>query len=426
MERLSPVDAAWYRMDSARSPADIVGLLVLDGEVDEARLRERIETRLRLHPRFHQRVLEPPLKLAAPRWLNEREATLDHHFSKRRLPAPGGQPELIALVTELMNEPLDFQHSPWRVCLIEGCAEGSAVFARLHHCMGDGFALVQILLSFADETPSARTPAVVHPRLPQRLRAHAAELRQLTRRAPRTLRDLARLLLLSFDPPTRFRGRLSGERRIAWSGPIPLARVRALAHAQRCTINDLLLATLTGALRTYLDESGERPQTFRAIVPVNLRAGGDTAIDRRGNWFGLVFLALPIAEPERHGRLSALKHASDALKHSEQPLASIVVLSVLGRAPAVIERFAKRLFARKGTLVASNVAGPREALAILGRRVRELYFFVPHPSELACGVSILSYAGVIRVGVRSDLAVIADPERIVDRFERELAAWEEQ
>lgn len=410
---LAPVDAAWYRMDSAGSPADIAGLFMLDGPVDESALRQRVAARLYIHPRFQQRVVEPKLHVRSPRWEAEPVGSFDQHFRKRSLPAPGGPAELHALVNELMNEPIDFRFSPWRMCLIEGYSAGAVVFCQLHHCMADGFALVELLLSMADEPIE---PAAV-PHHPKAARAFS--------RIPRTVLSLAHLLTMPFDASTRFRGKLSGRRRVAWSAPIALERARNLAHARSSTINDVLMAVLSGALRSYVLERGDEPRGFRAVMPVNLRTQPTAAIDQHsGNWFGLVFVDLPLAAAAPESRLQELKRSVDRIKHSEEPLASLVVLTLLGRVPQLVESAFKLLFARKGTIVVSNVIGPRHAFQMLGKRVREMMFWVPHPSGLSCGISMLSYDGAVRVGVRSDDALVPDPERLTQLFERELAAWE--
>lgn len=124
---LAPVDAAWYRMDSARSPADIAGLFMLDSAVDEQSLRQRVAARLLAHPRFRQRVLESTLHVGPPRWEAEPAGSFELHFRKCSVPAPAGEAELHALIHTLMNEPIDFRYSPWRVCLIEGYAPGAIV-----------------------------------------------------------------------------------------------------------------------------------------------------------------------------------------------------------------------------------------------------------------------------------------------------------
>jgi len=303
---------------------------------------------------------------------------------------------------------------------------GSVLFTQIHHCMGDGFALVKLLLSLADRTAGGGDggpPATVRGEPATADRAlHVAMT--TARRVGRGISDLSHLLLLPFDPKTRLRGALRGERRVAWSNPIALSRVKALAHARGATVNDVLMAALSGALRRYVSFHGDVPELFRAIVPVNLRAPSEPFDEEHGNRFGLVFVDLPIGEEDREARLADVKREMDRIKASEEPTVSLAVLNVLGRSPAFVSRAVDQLFGRKATLVVTNVPGPRTPLYLAGSRIRDILFWAPHPSGLSCGVSILSYAGSVRAGVRSDTALVPDPERIAHEFEMEILEWE--
>lgn len=424
--RLSLVDRVWFRLESRRDPVDIVGLLLLGGEVDEARLRETLEERVLCRRRFRSRIVEAPHKIGAPRWSDEEKPSLDAHLTCRRLPPPGGDAELSALVSELANEPIDFSRSPWRVCLIRGGARGSILFAQLHHSMGDGFALVDVLMSLTDASPDGREHR------PHRLPSSVCKRRRLTRvealrgarRIGQGVMDFGHLVGLPFDPKTLLRRKPAGMRRFAWSNAIALERIRALAKQRHATVNDVLMAALSGALRRYFLEHGANAKPFRAIVPINLRPSSRPIDEEHGNWFGLLFVDLPILEPDREKRLSDLRYSMMRIKKSEEPLVSLVLLNVLGALPAALEHAVNAFFTRKASIVVTNVPGPRQPLYLAGQCVRDLMFWVPHPSGLSCGVSILSYAGNVRIGVRSDSAVVSDPERMAQSFEDEIADWE--
>lgn len=421
-ERMTGPDAAWYRMGTSTSPADIVAMLWLDGEVDHAQLERRIYERLRVHKRFRQRVVESSLGSPVLRWEEEPDSEVDSHFEVRPVPAPGGDTELTKVVNDIVNEPFAWHASPWRVYLLEGCRFGTVALARLHHCMGDGFALVRIVLSLADEKDVLATQPASAPS------AHTTSgpnLRDWIRRVPHAVGSLAHVLSLSFDPPNSFRGALSGRRHFAWSKPIDLLRIRTLAHARHVTINDVLITVAAGAFRAYDQTQHDRPRPFRAIMPVNLRPLGEAQCTD-GNWFGLVYVDLPLDEPDRDHRLAAVKAELDRIKASEEALVSLGMIDLMGWMPSRFEHVFQSLFARKGTVVVSNVMGPLQEFHLLGHRVRDLYFWPPHPGELACGVSILSYAGMVRIGIRSDIAIIFDPERVAELFEAELRAFEQE
>jgi WS/DGAT/MGAT family acyltransferase len=293
--------------------------------------------------------------------------------------------------------------------------------------MGDGFALLTVLMSLTDRGPDGPAVEPPTPLEHEPARHHyLAKAASTLRRAERGLSDIGHLLALPFDPATRLRGVPRGERRLAWSRGIELSRVKALAHERGVTINDVLMATLSGALRRYFLDHGDAPRKVRAIVPVNLRPPSESVDEENGNWFGLVFADLPIAEPDRESRLLEVVRTMTRIKNSEEADVSLAVLGVLGRAPAVIEHAADNLLARKGTIVVTNVPGPRRPLFLAGLPIRDMMFWAPHPSGLACGASILSYAGAVRVGIRSDAAVVRDPELVASNFDAEFAAWERE
>ncbi|HET9595435.1 MAG TPA: WSD1 family O-acyltransferase, partial [Anaeromyxobacteraceae bacterium] len=180
-------------------------------------------------------------------------------------------------------------------------------------------------------------------------------------------------------------------------------------------------AALAGALRGHLDAAGEDPDRApaRALVPVNLRPGPPAPGEELGNRFGLVFLDLPVDAATPAARLAAVRSRMAEAKERPDALATFGVLALLGRLPALAP-WVTGFFSRKASLVVTNVPGPREPLHLGGRRVDDAMFWVPHPAALGLGVSLLTYAGAVRMGVRADAAVMDDPADLVRRFEAEL------
>jgi diacylglycerol O-acyltransferase len=422
-QRLSPVDTAWFRMEQRETPADIVALMAFDGEVDEVRLREVIEERLLVHPKFRCRVAESRLSMARPRWTEETRFSLGDHLARVRVEPGAGRFDPYVALASYINEPTDFTRSPWKAWHVSGAPGGSLLLVRVHHCMGDGFALLDLLLRVADPDGQPEHGAARH--LPRHARRRAlTKALALLRETPRGLVDLGHLVSLPFDRPSRLRRKPAGERRVAASNGVPLTRVKALAHAYGATVNDVLLAALAGALGRYLALRGDSASAFRAIVPVNLRPHSEPIDEQHGNWFGLVYVDLPLAEPDREARLGRIRQSVARIKASHEPGLSLALMNLLGRVPGAIEHVVDEFFARKATVVVTNVPGPRKPLFVAGRRVRDLVFWAPHPSGLSCGASILSYAGTVRVGIRTDGAVVRDPELIARYFDDELTAWE--
>ena len=432
-ERMSGIDAAWFRMDRPENAADVVALLAFRDLPALPRLQRLLDERLLAFPRFRQRAVRGSLA-GGDAWQEDPAFSLDRHVLSHRLDTRDPH-ALQHLVSEIASEPLDPARPLWRFHLVhqEG---GGAIVAKISHCMGDGFALVGLLLSLADEraeTPGSRHALPASRRLAPWLTpgatlraalAHPARALALGGESAALARSVARLVALPADPPTVLSRPLSGRRQTAWSQGLPLERVRSAARTLGGTVNDVLVTAVTGALRRQLALAGERVNELelRALMPVNLRPGPPAAgAVSLGNRFGLVFLELPIRAATPTARFDAVRARTTALKGRPDAVATLGLLAGLGLVP-VIEPWAARFFSRKASLVITNVPGPRFPLHIAGSRIDHAMFWVPHPATLGLGVSILSYAGEVRIGVRADVAVLPRPEDLVESFEIELAS----
>jgi diacylglycerol O-acyltransferase len=187
-------------------------------------------------------------------------------------------------------------------------------------------------------------------------------------------------------------------------------------------VNDVLVAAATGALRRYLDKKGDNTKglSIRASVPVNLRPLDQA--HKLGNSFGLVFLTLPIGIVDPVKRLRAIKKEMDELKRSPEALVAYGVLNLMGLAPVEVEKLGLRFFGSKATAVLTNVPGPKEPLYLAGQKLDKVMFWVPQSGRLGLGISILSYAGGVMLGVATDEGLIPDPDKIVDAFSQEFRA----
>jgi WS/DGAT/MGAT family acyltransferase len=233
-------------------------------------------------------------------------------------------------------------------------------------------------------------------------------------------RELAVALSLPDDPPTILRGRLGVSKRVAWAEPLDLEEVKAIGRAFDCTVNDVLMASVAGALRSYMIDRGEQVDglTIRATVPVNLRPLEHAK--KLGNHFGLVFLELPVGEDNPVRRLERVAECMRDLKCSRQAIVSYGLLAALGMAPASLQRSFLELFSRKATAVATNVPGPHMPLYMAGCTVREMMFWVPQTGTIGLGISILSYNGKVHFGLIADAKLVPDPDDIIRRFRPEF------
>ena len=425
---MSSVDAAWLGMEDPTNLMMVTGVLALEGNADPKRLRALLDKRLAPFKRFHQKVVRPRTRGNLPHWEDDEAFDIANHFSHIALPAPGGEKALRELVSELMSTPLDTSKPLWHVHLIDGHDGGSVVLARIHHSIADGIALVQVMLSLTDSSPagSSRQRKARSNRVngagPLTWLSGAVKLLDNPGRIAEGAYRLGRLVVLPPDPVTPFKGKLGRRKRAAWSEAIPLDGFKEIGKAFGATVNDVLVTTATGALRRYLDKRGEKVTgvAIRASVPVNLRPLDQA--HELGNSFGLVFLTLPIGIADPVRRLRAVKKEMDELKRSPEALVAFAVLNVMGMTPVEIEKLGLRFFGSKATAVLTNVPGPREPLYLAGRKLDTVMFWVPQSGRLGLGISILSYAGGVRLGVATDAGLVPDPERIVVEFEREFKA----
>ncbi len=234
-------------------------------------------------------------------------------------------------------------------------------------------------------------------------------------------------LLKRPDPRSPFKGDFGMRKRVAWSHPVALDDIKAIGASAGAKVNDVLVAGMTGALRSYLRQRGVRVNetTVRAMVPVDLRP--PHLAGKLGNEFGLVVLDLAVSSPRRMDRLAKTKARMDALKRSPEAAAMLALFNVFGRAPKALEDFATEIFGSKASVVMTNVAGPRKTLYLAGVPIERMMFWVPHPGrQLGMGISILSYKGTATLAVIADAHLVPDPEAITDQFNREFAAMRRQ
>jgi len=452
------VDTAWLRMEDPTNLMMITGVMIFGTPMDFERLKATIEHRLLRFDRFRQHVVQPRLPIGGPYWQDDPQFDLNAHVQRVSLAPPGDLAALQELVSELMSTPLDFSRPLWEIHLVEHYADGRAVgdgcalIVRLHHCIADGIALVRVLLSLTDTDPAAPWPSarLREPRTGRRgpletllkparsalktsaqvtqtvlkesqeLLANPSHALDLARLGASGALALGRLVLLLPDPKTIFKGELGMAKRVSWSDPIPLEAVKLAGRAMGGTVNDVLLTAVTGALRRYMQGRGESVEklNFRAVVPVNLRPVEEELT--LGNRFGLVFLSLPVGIGDPLARLRELKRRMDALKGTPEAMVAFGILNAIGMSPSQIQDIVVNIFGTKGTGVMTNVPGPKETIYLAGAPLDTIIVWVPRSGRLGLGVSILSYAGQVWLGVATDAGLVPDPDKIITEFHAEF------
>jgi diacylglycerol O-acyltransferase len=442
-EALSSIDRVWLRMEDPTHPMMITILLVFDAPIEFERLKAVLGHRLLQFSRFRQRVVQPPEEGNLAVWEYDPSFDLDHHLSHTSLPAPADEVALRAVVSELMSRQLDFSKPLWQFHLIASYGTGCALVGRVHHCLADGPALMHVLLALTDAEPNASPPVTsvqALPASPEPARGTAAQLtgllvqqgfnilfnpfrlRRLARLGTGTMTAMSKLLWRSPDPETIFKGRLSVPKQVAWSRPVPLAEVRAVGRAVGGTVNDVMLAAATGALRRYLESHGELVEglTIRAGLSVNLRAAN--AHPSLGNQAGAVLIDLPVGLDTTLDRLRQVKRRMDEIKNS--PEASVVwgLLNALGKAPVEMQETLVDAYCTRDTAVIANVSGPGETVSLAGAPLSILMFWVPALGGAGLCLSIVSYAGQVWFGASADQSLVPDPEELIAGFHAEFEA----
>lgn len=407
-EPLTGIDSAWLHMDDDDNLMVVTLVMVLERPVTYGWVRRLIESRLLKIPRFRQRIV-------GGRWEDDPHFDVDQQLEQWDLYDPLDETELHRRVSAAMSQPLDPSRPLWRFYFVPQYGGGSAIVVRIHHCIGDGLALIYTFLSMADEPESHPVPGCGRPV------ERAVSWREIAGRAITGLTTTAKLLVMSRDRPTALKGPLGIEKRATWSKPVPLDRVKAASRLKGASLNDILLTAVTGALHQYLVARGlvvDEDLTIRSLVPVNLRKREDAHL--LGNRFGLVFLTMPVGLADPAERLAEIGRRMSALKGSLEPYVTYQILRVLGLAPRRVFDFFIRMFGRKGTAVITNVIGPQEPIAFGGIRLSQAMFWVPCAGKLGLGISVLSYAGHVSVGFAGDAALVPDPEALVAYFDVEL------
>ena len=409
---LTAADSAWLRMEDPTNLMTVTAVMMFRDRLELRRLRALIEDGLLVHDRFRQRVVETAGRRGRPHWEDVEQFRLDDHLHATQLPAPADEATLQRFVGDVMSTPLDYTKPLWHLYYLDNYGAGSAIVARLHHCMGDGVMLVRLMLSLASEHPEAEPGEVRPPQGGVPERRGLAGLAFAAGSAVATLGKLASIMAVG-DSRTALKGPLGARKRATWSERIPLEDVKAVGRALGATVNDVLLTAVAGALRHYLEQHQDvGPQmTLRAVVPVNVRQAHEPLT--LGNKFGLVFLSLPVGVTHRLERLRELKRRMNRIKHSGEAVVVYGILKLLGVTTAALEMTIVNLLGRNSTAVMTNVPGPRSPLYLCGSRIDDLVFWVPQSGRLALGVSILSYAGSVRVGIATDEEVVPNPEDIV-------------
>jgi WS/DGAT/MGAT family acyltransferase len=459
-ERLSALDSSFLTLEDPGCHMHIGAVALFeagplarpDGGVDIDRIRRAIEAGLYRMPRYRQRIARVPV-LGQPVWVDDARFNLTYHVRHTQLPRPGDLRQLKRLVGRLMSQQLDRGKPLWEMWVVEG-VEGDrvAIVTKVHHCMIDGVGSVglsgQIMRPTPEPDPRLDEPP---PRwLPRpapgavqllageaihrlggplgtvaALRRAAADPRGAWRSAVETADGIVQALTAGLRPasPSPFNVDIGPHRRFDWT-TTDLATIRTIRARLGGTVNDVVLAGLSGALRRFLRRRGETLEgiDFRAMIPVNVRTAETR--ERLGNKVAMLVARLPLDEPDRRRRLERVIAETRTLKRSRQALGIERLEELSDRvSPAIFVQFG-RLAARcrAFNMVVTNVPGPQFPVYMLGARMTGCYPLVPLFNGQALGVALFGYDGGISWGFNADWDAVPDLHELVEAVDAEMAA----
>ncbi|GLW62911.1 diacylglycerol O-acyltransferase [Actinomadura rubrobrunea] len=445
VHRMSGLDASFYLLEEENTPLHLAALLVFEGPApSHSELLDEIAVRLPRVPRYRQRVLSVPLHLGRPVWVDDPRFRIGAHVRRAASPVPGNDEQLFELAARLLARRLDPGRPLWEIWLIDGLEGGRwALLAKVHHCMADGLAGIDLALAMLDVGAGYRRPSAEEVRAAARwrpapepsaldlVRAAAVDgvvrpLRRLGGAAVRgigALGDRRRLGEFALGL-SRVAGRLTAPAPDGLNGPIgpnrrwstlrfPLADVQKIRAAHGGTVNDVVLAAVAAGYRNLL--LGRRPlrddTVVRTIVPVSVRGDGERG--ELTNRISAVLVNLPVGVADPLERLARVRAQTDDAKRSGQAGIGRIVTG-LADAPAVpallalASRVPARLRQNVVHTVTTNVPGPDFPLYVMGRRLTELYPYVPIAAGIRVATAILSYRGGLHIGVTGDADAVPD------------------
>jgi len=452
---MNPLDALFLDIEDEdpRASLAISSVAVLDGPAptDEEFLAV-VRSRLPLVPRYRQKIVQLPLDLGRPLWIDDPGFDLAYHVRRTMLAEPGDDAALSEKVAEIMGSRLDRDRPLWEYWIVDGLADGRwAVVSKVHHCMVDGVSGTHLYNTIFDHSsdaepappekawrpepmPSAwdmaagalRDLALVPVEQVRLLRDAVREPRATLRRVGATIQGLATLAEAAWPAvSTSLVGPLGRKRRYAIARA-PLADLVAVGHKADVSFNDVALAAISGALRDLLQGRSEEPHphAVRSLVPVSVRAPGEEGIYE--NRISMMLVYLPVHLDDPVDRLTAVHETVGRLKANREALAADAMMSLARHEPfppiSWGMRLASRLPQRQYTTVTTNVPGPREPLYLLGRRLIEILPYVPIATRLRVGVAVFSYCGQVTFGVTGDYDSTPEVDRVARAIERELRA----
>lgn len=453
MDRLNPLDALFIDAEDEdpHTSMAIASIAVFEGPCpSHEEVLAFLAGRLPLVPRYRQKLRTVPFRLGRPVWVDDPDFDLGYHVRRTALPAPGEEHQLAALTARVMSQRLDRDHPLWEYWIAEGLPEGRwALISKMHHCMVDGISAAELYCVIFDPSPEPSPPAAddwavgAQPTpfqlaaqaaldavlLPVRegfaVRAAVASPGSAIRQVAGTMRAFAKLAP-ALRPATgsSLSGNIGQFRRYTWARA-SLDDIREIKRELGGTVNDIVLAAISGGFRTLLIARGELPERHmvRSLVPVSVRAPGEENMHE--NRVSAVLADLPVHVADPVGRLAAVRAELQALKAAHEVKAGETLVALGRYTPFPFLSWWVRLVfglpQREIVTVTTNVPGPRQPLYAMGRRLVEILPYVPIATTVRTGVSIATYCGSVTFGITGDFTASPDLETLAHGIEEGIS-----
>lgn len=439
---LRKIDHMMWDVNMPNSLVTITGMMTFDKPVSKKKLSAVLESRLLRFERFHKKVI---LKNKKPMWHVDESFNLSSHIHHIALPKPGDYKILQEVISDLISQPLDESKPLWQVHLIDNYNGGSVVIWRLHHAIADGIALIKVVFSLTGSTKNES----LHLGIPENkidIEEHSfkKDLNNLLHAGkdivhdakelfnnPEQMKDslnetwnitkeLGRLFFGESVQGSIYKGELSCSKKAAWSQPLSLDDIKQIGKYHQATVNDILLALITGALRRHLIKHKQSlEKCIRIVVPVNLRKKSEKV--KVHNKIGMLSVELPVHIKEMSERIEYIRKKTELLKHSIEPVLIYNLLNILADViPTKLEQKFSDFIGTRIAGVVTNVPGPKHEIYMAGEKVKDIMFWVPQTSPLGIGVSIISYNNKVCLGVVTDVNLVNDPDNIIDGYYKEF------
>lgn len=442
MQILGPVDTAFFMVDTPESPMNIGALTIFEGKIPFDAFLKLIDARIYQVPLYQQRIIQAPLSLGQPMWAFDPDFYVGNHVFRVELEPPGTDEQLRELAGHLVSGMLDRNKPLWEIHLIEGLeGDRTGVFFKIHHCMVDGLAAIELFTLLLDLTPEVvpnpKKPVYDPPYLPgpgkliaesfkrdvphkfNMFRKVGSDLLSLAgvfadkERRLKALIGLAYLINGNLKPIEKLpiNGKNTGKITLGWA-EFSLAEVRAIRSGRSASVNDVMLAVLTGALDRYTRQVGEKiRQAFvRVLVPVSMRLEDEKG--EFGNRISVLPIDIPFGIDDPLERLRAVSEYTQVMKESSLSKGLDLMLTIPSLMPSVAQPLIWQVAPTAFSLLAhtwcTNVAGPQIPIYLLGHQMLHTFGYFPLNPSMGLACVVTSYNQKISMTLVADAGIVPD------------------